>query len=78
MSAVALAVSTAAVGIYSANKASSAAKSASASQERAAETLAGQADRAAELSYQLGQEQLGFAREQYGEMAPLARRVSEA
>jgi hypothetical protein len=78
MSAVAIAVSTAAVGIYGANKASSAAKSAADSQAQAAGTLASQADRAAQLSYDLGQDQLAFARQQYEEMSPLARQIAES
>jgi hypothetical protein len=78
MSAIAIAVSTAAVGIYGANKASSAAKAAAAAQRDAAETLAGQADRAAELSYTLGQDQLAFAKRQYDEMAPLAKEISQS
>jgi hypothetical protein len=48
-----------------------------AQQMEAAERIAGQADRASELSYQLGQDQLAFARQQYDELSPLARRVSE-
>lgn len=78
MSAIAIAVSTAAVGIYSANKASSAAKASAAAQRDAANTLAAQADRAAELSHTLGQDQLTFAKRQYDEMAPLAKEISRS
>ena len=78
MSAVAIAVGTAVVGIYGANKASSAAKSAAASQERAAGQFADQADRAAQLSYDLGQDQLAFSRRQYEELSPLARQVAQS
>jgi hypothetical protein len=78
MSAVKLAISTAVVGIYGANKASSAAKSAAASQERAAGQFADQADRAAQLSYDLGQDQLAFSRRQYEELSPLARQVAQS
>lgn len=77
MSAVAVAIGTAAVGMYSANKASKAAKAQAASAERSAETLATQADRAAELSYQLGQDQLALARRQYEELSPVARRIAD-
>jgi len=78
MSAKIVAVATAVTGIYAANKASSAAKSSAAAQERAAGSLADQADRAAQLSYDLGQDQLAFARRQYEEMSPLARQVAES
>ena len=78
MSAVAIAVGTAVVGVYGANKASSAAKSAAASQERAAGQFADQADRAAQLSYDLGQDQLAFSRRQYEELSPLARQVAQS
>jgi hypothetical protein len=78
MSAVAIAVGTAVVGLYGANKASSAAKSAAASQERAAGQFADQADRAAQLSYDLGQDQLAFSRRQYEELSPLARQVAQS
>jgi len=61
--------------IYAASKASSASKAASAANERAAQGLTQSADYAADLSYKLGQEQLGFARQQYDEMKPLAQRV---
>jgi hypothetical protein len=61
--------------IYAASKASSASKAASAANERAAKGLTESADYAADLSYKLGQEQLGFARQQYDEMKPLAQRV---
>ncbi len=77
MSAVYVAVGTAAVGIYSANRAASAAKKGAAAQRESAQMLTEQADRAAELSYSLGQEQLAFSRQQYNEMAPLARRAAD-
>jgi hypothetical protein len=78
MSAIAIAVGTAVVGVYGASKASSAAKSAAASQERAAGQFADQADRAAQLSYDLGQDQLAFSRRQYEELSPLARQVAQS
>lgn len=78
MSAVYLAVGTAVVGVYSADRASSAAKKSAAAQKESASILAAQADRATELSYELGQEQLAFAKKQYEEMAPLAKRVAES
>ena len=64
MSAVYTAVGTAVVGVYSANKASKAAKAGAAAQRESAQALADQADRAAQLSYDLGQDQLAFARQQ--------------
>jgi len=78
MSAKVVAIATAVTGIYGANKASSAASSAAAAQQQSAEALAAQADRAAQLSYDLGQDQLSFARQQYEEMSPLARQVAES
>ena len=75
MSAIAAAVVMGGATIYAASKASSASKAASAANERAAEGLTKSADYAADLSYRLGQEQLGFARQQYDEMKPLAQRV---
>ena len=75
MSAIAAAVVMGGATIYAASKASSASKAASAANERAAEGLTQSADYAADLSYKLGQEQLGFARQQYDEMKPLAQRV---
>jgi hypothetical protein len=78
MSAKVVAIATAVTGIYGANKASSAASAAAAAQERSAAALAGQADRAAQLSYDLGQDQLAFSRQQYEEMSPLARQVAES
>lgn len=76
MSAVAVAVGATVVGIYGASKAASASKDAANAQERAAGTLAAQADAAAQLSYQLGKEQLDFAREQYAELSPIAKQVA--
>jgi hypothetical protein len=75
MGAVVAAVVMGATTIYAASKASSASKAAAASNERAAAGLTQSADYAADLSYKLGQEQLGFARQQYDEMKPLAQRV---
>jgi len=75
MSAIAAAVVMGGATIYAASKASSASKAASAANERAAQGLTQSADYAADLSYKLGQEQLGFARQQYDEMKPLAQRV---
>ena len=75
MSAIAAAVVMGGATIYAASKASSASKAASAANERASEGLTKSADYAADLSYRLGQEQLGFARQQYDEMKPLAQRV---
>ena len=75
MSAIAAAVVMGGATIYAASKASSASKAASAANERAAKGLTESADYAADLSYKLGQEQLGFARQQYDEMKPLAQRV---
>ena len=75
MSAVVASVVMGASTIYAASKASSASKAASASNERAAKGLQESADYAADLSYKLGNEQLGFARQQYDEMKPLAQRV---
>lgn len=76
MSAVYVAVGTAAVGIYSADRAASAAKKNAAAQKESAQMLAEQADRAAQLSYSLGRDQLAFAKQQYAEMAPLAKAVA--
>ena len=76
MSAVAVAIGATVVGVYGASQAASASKAASASQERAANTLAAQADAAAQLSYQLGREQLDFAKEQYAELSPIAKQVA--
>jgi hypothetical protein len=59
-------------------KAQKAANTAAGKQAEAAETLAQQADRSAELSYDLGQQQLAFSQRQYDEMSPLARRVAES
>jgi hypothetical protein len=77
MSAVYVAVGTAVTGVYAANRASSAAKKSAAAQRESAQTLADQADRSAQLSYDLGQQQLAFSQRQYDEMAPMARRVAE-
>jgi len=52
------------------------AASAQAAQERAAQGLASSSDYAANLSYQLGQDQLAFEKRQYDELMPLARQVS--
>lgn len=49
---------------------------AQAAQERAAQGLASSSDYAANLSYQLGQDQLAFEKRQYDELMPLARQVS--
>jgi hypothetical protein len=78
MSAIKIAVGTVVAGVYGANKASKAASNAAASQERAAGQFADQADRAAQLSYDLGQDQLAFSRRQYEEMKPLAQRVADS
>ena len=75
MSAVYIAVGSVVVGASGANKASGAAKNAAAAQERSAGVLADQADRASELSYNLGQDQLSFSKQQYAEMKPLAERI---
>ena len=64
MSAVAIAVSTAAVGIYSANKASSAAKRSAAAQSEAAARMEG-----------LGQDELAFAKRQYEESLPIRNQI---
>ena len=77
MSAVYTAVGTAVVGVYSANKASKAAKAGAAAQRESAQALADQADRAAQLSYDLGQDQLAFSRRQYDELAPMAQRAAD-
>ena len=66
MSAVAVAVSSAAVGLYGANRASKAAKSQAAA-----------AERTAEMQYDLGREQLDFAKQQYAELSPLARQIAD-
>lgn len=66
MSAVKIAVTTAVVGVYSANRASKAATTAANAQRDSTQALTAQADRAAELSYSLGQQQLGLSREQLG------------
>jgi len=76
MSAVKVAIATAVVGVYSANRASSAAKSATSAQRDAASTMAAQADRASQLSYTLGRDQLAFAKRQYAEMKPLVEKVT--
>jgi hypothetical protein len=78
MSAVKIAIGTVVAGAYGAKKASKAASSAAVSQERAAGQFAEQADRAAQLTYDLGQDQLAFSRRQYEEMKPLAQRVADS
>lgn len=77
MSAVKIAITTAVVGVYSANRASKAAKTSANAQRESAQTLADQADRAAELSYSLGQDQLAFSRQQYKDFAPIAKRAAD-
>lgn len=52
------------------------AASAQAAQAQAAQGLASSSDYAANLSYQLGQDQLAFEKRQYDELMPLARQVS--
>lgn len=76
MSAVYIAVGTAVTGIYSANKASSAAKSSAVAQRESAEILANQADAAAQLSYDLGKEQLDFSKQQYQDFLPFAKEIA--
>jgi hypothetical protein len=78
MSAIAVAVGSAVVGIYGASQASKAAKAQAGAQQASAEALAAQGDRAAQLSYDLGQERLAFERQQYQDMLPIAQQVSEA
>ncbi len=51
---------------------------AQAAQAQAAQGLASSSDYAANLSYQLGQDQLAFEKRQYEEAMPVARQVSEA
>lgn len=46
-------------------------------QTQAARELAGSSDYAAELADRLGRERLDFERQQYDELSPLARRISE-
>jgi hypothetical protein len=64
MSAVAIAVGSAVVGLYGANRASSAAKSSAQAQREAADQMA-----------QLGQDELAFARRQYEEALPLRNQI---
>lgn len=52
------------------------AQAAQAAQAQAAQGLASSSDYAANLSYQLGQDQLAFEKRQYDELMPLARQVS--
>lgn len=54
------------------------AASAGQAQAQAAQGLAASSDYAAELADRLGRERLAFEREQYADMLPLARQVSEA
>lgn len=54
------------------------AQAAQASQERAAAGLASSSDYAAKLSYDLGQQRLAFEKQQYEQMLPMARQVSDA
>jgi len=75
--AIAAGAGTALVAGAAQNKAKNDAKDAQQRQLAAANQLASQADRSAELSYQLGQDQLSFARQQYDELSPLTRRISE-
>lgn len=60
------------------HSASQQARAAQASQERAAMGLASSSDYAARLADELGRERLAFEREQYADMLPLARQVSES
>lgn len=64
MSAVAIAVGTAVVGVYGANRASSAAKSSAAAQREAAERMES-----------LGERELAFAERQYQEALPLRNQI---
>ena len=64
MSAVAIAVGSAVVGVYGANRASSAAKSSAAAQREAAQSMES-----------LGQDELAFARRQYEEALPIRNQI---
>ena len=62
--------------MYSGSKSDAAA--AQAAQQRAAAGLASSSDYAAKLSYDLGQEQLAFSKQQYQDMRPIADQVYQS
>jgi hypothetical protein len=78
MSAVYVAVGSAVVGGLSALDARKRAKRARKEAANAKKALKTQADQAVEVSRSLGEQQLNFQRQQYEDMAPLARRASES
>jgi hypothetical protein len=61
--------------LFGARSAKKASKAASAAQERATQQMIQQADRASQLQYGLGREQLDFARRQYEESIPIRDQV---